>query len=38
MAPKACKSTPAQNPLGFGPSSSDPLVPPFHVQFRDKKD
>ena len=34
MAPK-CKSTPAQNPLGFGSSSSD--TPPLHVQFRDRK-
>ena len=36
MAPKAHKSTLARNPLGFGPSSSDPILP-FHVRFRDEK-
>ena len=35
MAPKR-KSTPAQNPLCSGSSSSN-LVPPFHVWFRDRK-
>jgi len=34
MAPKR-KSTPARNPLGFRPSSSD--TPPLHVRFRDGK-
>ena len=38
MAPKACKSTLAQNPLqGSGFSSSDPPVPPLHVRFCDEK-
>ena len=32
MAPKACKSTPTWNSLGFRSSSSDP-IPPLHVQF-----
>ena len=34
MAPK-CKSTPSQNPLRSGASSSDPT--PSHVKFRDEK-
>ena len=36
MAPKR-KSTLARNSLGFGSSSSDPLVPPLHVWFCDGK-
>ena len=37
MSPKACKSTPAQNPLhGSRSSSSDPPVP-SHIWFRDEK-
>ena len=31
------KSTLAKNPLGSGSSSSDPLVLPLHVRFRDGK-
>ena len=37
MAPKVHKSTSARNPLGFGSSSSDPPIPPLHVQFRNVK-
>ena len=37
MAPKQCKSTPAQNPLqGSRSSVSNPLIP-FHIWFHDKK-
>ena len=36
MVPKACKSTPAWNPLGSGSSSSNP-IPSLHVWFRDEK-
>ena len=38
MAPKQCKSIPAQNPLqGSGSSSSSILHVPFHIWFRDEK-
>ena len=36
MAPKH-NSTPSRNPLRSGTSSFDPLVPLFHVRFRDEK-
>ena len=36
MAPKVCKSTQAQNPLGFESSSSD-SIPPLFVRFCDGK-
>ena len=36
MAPKARKSTPAWNPLGYRSSSSNP-IPPLHVWFHDEK-
>jgi len=37
MAPKACKSTPSQNPLQGSDSSSSDLIPPPHVRFHDEK-
>ena len=38
MAPKQCKSIPAQNPLQGSDSSSSSIPPvPFHIWFRDEK-